>query len=129
MSEPDFSLDFLDQEVTPDSAWSNKRIAVRYLRNDIRAAVKVRSLWFPRLFPVVLRDVSSRGAAVLSEKKLGKNKRICLYLLFNDGKRFDIGGTVVYCDRENGRYGIKFDNIDEPLANHLLHTQTDLQFS
>lgn len=129
MSEPDFSLDFLDQEVTLDSAWPNQRSAVRYLRTDIRAAVKVRSLWFPRLFPVKLRDVSSRGAAVFSEKKLGKNKRICLYLLFDDGKRFAIDAVVVYCDHENGRYGIKFDKLDWPLADHLLHTQTDLHFS
>ncbi|MCQ8117109.1 PilZ domain-containing protein [Methylomonas rosea] len=129
MSEPDFSLDFLDQEVTIDSSWSNKRSAVRYLRNDIRAAVKVKSIWFPRLFPVVLRDVSSRGAAIFSEKKLGKNKRIFLYLLFSDGTRFDIAALVVHCDRENGRYGIKFDNIEKHLAEHLLHTQTDLLFS
>ncbi|OQW79868.1 MAG: hypothetical protein BVN35_00330 [Proteobacteria bacterium ST_bin11] len=129
MSEPDFSLDFLDQEVTIDSSWSNKRSAVRYRRNDIRAAVKVKSLWFPRLFPVVLRDVSSRGAAIFSEKKLGKNKRICLYLLFNDGVRFDIQAAVVHCDHENSRYGIKFDNIEKSLAEHLLHTQTDLLFS
>ncbi|AMK78724.1 MULTISPECIES: PilZ domain-containing protein [Methylomonas] len=129
MSEPDFSLDFLDQEVTIDSSWSNKRSAVRYLRNDIRAAVKIKSMWFPRLFPVVLRDISSRGAAVFSEKKLSKNKRIFLYLLFNDGRRFDIAALVVHCDRERGRYGIKFDNIEKSLAEHLLHTQTDLLFS
>jgi hypothetical protein len=129
MSEPDFSLDCLDQEVTMDSSWSNKRSAVRYLRNDIRAAIKIHSLWFPRLFPVTLRDVSSRGAAIFSEKKLGKNKHICLYLLFNDGARFDVQAIVVHCDKENGRYGIKFDNVEKPLAEHLLHTQTDLLFS
>ena len=129
MSEPDFSLDFLDQEVTLDSTWSNKRSAVRYLRNDIRAAVKIHSIWFPRLFPVALRDVSSRGAAIFSDKKLGKKKRICLYLLFNDGQRFDVEATVVHTDYVNHRYGIKFASIQKELAEHLLHTQTDLFFS
>ncbi len=128
MSEPDFSLDFLDQEIELDNSWSNKRVAVRYLRNDIKATIKIHSFWYPRLVQVLLRDVSSRGAAVFSEKKLGKNKRICLYLLFKDGSRFDINATVAYCDHENHRYGIKFDNIDKPLAEHLLHTQTELLF-
>lgn len=129
MSETDSSLDFLDQEVKLDNAWFNKRSAVRYLRNDIRAAVKIHSLWFPHLFPVALRDVSSRGAAIFSEKKLRKNKRICLYLLFNDGKRFDIEATVAHSDDVNHRYGIKFTTIERELAEHLLQTQTDLFFS
>lgn len=129
MSEPDHSLDFLDQEVTIDNSWANKRSAVRYMRNDIRAALKIHSLWFPRLFAVALRDISSRGAAVFSDKKLPKNKRICLYLLFSDGTRFDIEALVVHCDPSKGRYGLKFDTVQKSLAEHLLHTQTDLLFS
>lgn len=65
-------MDFLDQEIDLDSEWSNKRTAVRYLRNDIKAAVKVHSLWFPRLFPVLLRDISSRGAAIVTSHKIKK---------------------------------------------------------
>lgn len=67
-------MDFLDQEIDLDSEWSNKRTAVRYLRNDIKAAVKVHSLWFPRLFPVLLRDISSRGAAIVTSHKIKKKK-------------------------------------------------------
>jgi len=129
MSESDFSLDFLDQKVTPDDPWSHKRSAVRYLRDDIKAAIKIRSLWFPRLFPVLLRDISSRGALVASEKKMTKKSRIKLFLLFSDGNRFEIDAVVVHCDHVAHRYGIKFNSTNAALADHILHTQTDLNFS
>lgn len=131
MSETDFPteiFDELDQDIPLDSLWSNKRVAVRYRRNDIKAVVKVRSLFFPRLLPVILHDISSKGAAVISKKKIGKKSRVSLYLLFNDGKRFEIDAIVVYSENTQ-KYGLKFNSYHEALAEHLLHTQTDLTFS
>jgi hypothetical protein len=131
MSENDFPADIfdeLDQEIPLESLWSNKRVAVRYRRHDIKAVVKVRSVIFPRLLPVILHDISSKGAAVISPKKIRKKSRVCLYLLFNDGRRFQIDALVVYSESTQ-KYGLKFDNYHDELADHLLQTQTDLTFS
>ncbi len=131
MSENDFPLeafDDLDKEIELDSLWSNKRVAVRYKRKDIKAVVKVHSLLFPRLQQVVLHDISSKGAAVKSPKKLRKKSRVCLYLLFNDGKRFEVDAVIVYADNSQ-KYGLKFDRYNEALADHLFDSQTDLTFS
>lgn len=136
MSEPDFPPDIfdeLDQEIQLDNLWANKRIAVRYRRNDIKAVIKVHSLFFPRLSQVVLYDISSKGACIHSPKKLNKKTKVCLYLLFNDGKRFEIEAMVVYAEGnpKHGlkKYGLKFESFHNELADHLLHTQTDLTFS
>ncbi|MCQ8181719.1 PilZ domain-containing protein [Methylomonas sp. SURF-1] len=129
MSDSDSSMDFLDQEIDLDSEWSNKRSAVRYLRNDIKAAVKIHSLWFPRLFPVSLRDISSRGAAIVTDQKIKKKSRVSLFLLFSDGRRFQVEAAIVHHDAGSQRYGVKFDSLNSELAEHLLHTQTDLNFS
>lgn len=130
MADTDFPedvFDELDKAIDVDSLLTNKRIAVRYRRSDIKAVVKIRSIFFPRLVPVVLIDISSKGAAIKSSKKLRKNHKICLYLLFNDGGRFAIDGNIAHAERNN-RYGIKFDSYNTALAEHLLHTQTDLEF-
>ena len=132
MSENDFPaeiFDELDQDIPPDSLWSNRRVAVRYRRKDIKAVIKVHSLFYPRLLPVILHDISSKGAAVMSPKtKLNKKSRVCLYLLFDDGKRFEIDAIVVHANNTQ-KYGLKFNSFHEALADHLLHTQTDLTFS
>lgn len=131
MSENDFPLDIfdeLDQDIPLDDLGANKRVAVRYKRKDIKAVVKVHSLLFPRLQPVILHDISSKGASVISEKKLSPKAKVCLYLLFNDGKRFEIEAIVVYVG-DGLKFGLKFKGINQALAEHLLHTQTDLTFS
>ncbi|MDD1621218.1 MAG: PilZ domain-containing protein [Methylococcaceae bacterium] len=131
MSENDFPaeiFDELDRDIPLDSLWSNKRVAVRYRRKDIKAVVKVHSLLYPRLLPVALRDISSRGAAVMSPKKISRKSRVCLYLLFDDGKRFEIEAIVVHASNAQV-YGLKFNSFHEALADHLLHSQTDLTFS
>ncbi len=130
MTDSDFSRDVndeLDREIDMDSSFLNKRIAVRYRRSDIKAVIKINSAFFPRLIPVALIDISSKGAAIQSNKKLKKKARISLYLLFNDGQRFTIDGTVAHTSAAP-RYGIKYDAINPALAEHLLHTQTDLIF-
>lgn len=133
MADSNFSLpdeDELDQEIHLEGALANnKRLAVRYQRHDIKAVIKIHSFLFPRLFPVKLHDISSRGAAIFSKHKLSTKNRVTLYLLFSDGKRFEIASSIVHCESEEHRYGIKFDEHNHPLADHLLLTQTDLHFS
>lgn len=132
MSESDFPLhdhDDLDREINLDADQPNQRMAVRYRRTDLRAAIKVHSLLFPRLFQVALYDISSRGAAVISQDKLSRKSKVSLYLMFPDGERFDVVARVVHCDHKKQRYGLKFDGRHAALAEHLLHTQTDLHFS
>lgn len=130
MSDTDFSNDIfdqLDQEIDIDSSFMNKRVAVRYRRNDIKAVVKVRSLFFPQLIPVILTDISSKGAAIKSNKRLKRHRKICLYLLFVDGTRFAVNGKVAH-NEAAPRYGIKFDHYQNGLADHLLQSQTELHF-
>jgi hypothetical protein len=133
MQDSDFSLDALeelDHQIQVKHALaSNKRVAVRYRRKDIKAVVKIPSLLFPRLVTVALHDISSRGAAVISTQKLINKGKIELFLLFSDGARFDIAAKIIHCESSTLRYGIKFDNANDALAEHLLHTQTDLHFS
>ena len=131
MSENDFQrqmLDDLNLQFPLESLINNKRVAIRYRRTDIKAVIKIHSRIFPRLVQVVLHDISSRVAGVISPKRMQINSKICLYLLFNDGKRFEIDGVIVYSKKAK-MYGLRFDNYQEALAEHLLHTQTDLKFS
>ncbi len=131
MSEIDFqpqAFDDLNLQFPLDSLGNNKRVAIRYRRNDIKAVIKVQSRIYPRLVQVVLHDISSRGAGIISPKKMFKNSRVSLYLLFGDGKRFEIDAVIIYV--KNGKmYGLKFNTYQEELADHLLLTQTDLKFS
>lgn len=124
---PNDVFDQLDQEIDIDSMFSNKRIAVRYRRSDIRAVIKIRSFLFPQLIPVVLTDISSKGAAIKCNKSLKANRKVCLYLLFKDGRRFTIDGNIAHIDAAP-RYGIRFDRYHTDLAEHLLHSQTELHF-
>jgi hypothetical protein len=131
MFESDFPsdiFDLLDQEILLDSLSPNKRVAVRYRRTDIKAVIKIRSLFFPSLVLAQLQNISSRGAAVLCSKKLRKKTKVTLFLLFSDGRRFDINATVVYT-ADVYTYGLKFDHYQKKLADHILLTQTELIFS
>lgn len=124
-SQDDF--DEMDHPIELDSLLLNKRISVRYRRNDIMAMIRTRSLIFPKLFRVNLLDISSKGAAIHSNKKLKLKSRVTFFLQFKDEKRFTISATVVH-NHSAPRYGLKFDLYQGELAEHLLHTQTDLDF-
>lgn len=123
----DVFFDELDQELELDSLLINKRISVRYRRDDIKAVVKTHSVLFPRLIKVLLLDISSKGAAIQCDAKLKLKSRVSFFLQFNDGKRFTIK-AVVANTQSAPRYGLKFDAYQTELADHLLATQTDLQF-
>jgi hypothetical protein len=129
MSNNDFPIDDfdeLDQVIDIDCLLLNNRISVRYRRSDIKIMIKTHSLLFPRLIDANLVDISSKGIAVHSQKKLRVNGRVSIFLQFNDGKRFTVLATV--SNKVAPRYGLKFDNYQTELADYLLATQTDLTF-
>ncbi|MBS3964451.1 MAG: PilZ domain-containing protein [Methylomonas sp.] len=128
MTEKDFPADTLDEDIDLHDLIGNQRLAVRYLRSDIKATLKVANFFYPRLYPIVLRDISSKGAAILCEKKIRKNTTVCLYLLFGDGKRFAIDARVVH-SQAYPVHGLKFCKRNFELAEHLLQTQSDLSFN
>lgn len=130
MADNDFTtdnFDELDHNIELDSLLLNKRISVRYRRNDIKAMIKTHSLFFPQLFRVNLLNISSKGAAIHSDKKLRLKSRVSFFLHFNDGRRFTINATVVH-NHSAPKYGLKFDLYQSDLAEHLLATQTGLEF-
>jgi PilZ domain len=126
-------VDVLGPEFEPDTELiiehlhTNKRTSPRYRRNDIRAVLKIHSFLYPRLQPVVVQNISSRGAAIVSGKPLKANSKVCLYLLFACGKRFNIEARVVHTEAKP-RYGLKFTDNNNDLGEFLLHTQTNLDF-
>jgi hypothetical protein len=130
MSDNDFPtefLDHLDHDIEVDSSFLNKRISVRYRRNDIKAIIRTHSLFFPQMIRVELLDISSKGAAIYCDKKLKLKTRLSFFLLFQDGKRFTID-AIVANTQAAPRYGVKFNHYQTELADHLLATQTDLLF-
>jgi hypothetical protein len=129
MSNNDFPIDDfdeLDQVIDIDCLLLNNRISVRYRRSDIKIIIKTHSLLFPRLIDAKLVDISSKGIAIHSQKKLRVNSRVSIFLQFNDGKRFTVLATV--SNKTIPRYGLKFDSYQTELADYLLATQTDLTF-
>lgn len=120
-------FDELDRVIELDDSVVNKRISVRYRRNDIKAKLKLRGLFSSREMPVELLDISSKGAAIRSDEKLKLKKRVILSVQFTDQKSFNIDAKVVHV-QDASRYGLKFERYQGDLAEHLLETQTDLEF-
>ena len=120
------NIDELDQVIDIDCLLLNNRISVRYRRSDIKVMIRTQSLLFPRLIDASLVDISSKGIAIHSQKKLRVNGRVSIFLQFYDGKRFTVLATV--SNKVAPRYGLKFDTYQTELADYLLATQTDLTF-
>ena len=108
---------------------TNRRQSIRYIRNDIGATVQVRYRFFPvqREFLVELLDIGSSGALIAAYAGLPVGKKILLTLHFPDHQTFKILGTLVRT-AETGllHYGVKFDRIDNDMAEHLVKTQKEL---
>ncbi|MDP3334814.1 MAG: hypothetical protein Q8S55_22930, partial [Methylococcaceae bacterium] len=89
-----FDIDFSDAPIT------NKRVATRYIREDIAASV-CKISWFNFGFRfnkdifVELIDISSKGVLIATSQKLPINKKITLTLTCEDLKRFIIQAKVV----------------------------------
>lgn len=118
--------------------YKNKRTSVRYVRKDITVFMSQPDIFgsyslfgYSRAVRVRLLDISSRGVliAVPLKIKLKINQKIKLTLIFNSNKKFEISATVMRQLFE-GRcfFGIKFNEVNDELADHLLESQTELVF-
>jgi hypothetical protein len=106
------------------------RKAVRYGRSDIKASLCSKSIFrSSKPFEIELLDISTRGAHIVSKRKLSVNTAFTLKIAFNGGKAFDIAGKVIHkkSSREDS-YGFQFDVYNDGLGDYLLNTQTDLIF-
>lgn len=125
--------DWFNQEVLNPSK-TNERKSTRYLRNDIGVTVRQIGLFNFGIFkhqdsPVKLLDISSRGILVATKQKLAINSNISVKIRFPDFKEFELPCTVVRKSGEETQiYGIKFDSVNNKLANYLLKTQKKLTF-
>lgn len=123
---------YLEQEQTDDSdeALVNRRLAVRYLRDDIIVVVKQFSLFKWRILPQVqLIDISSKGAYICSSTKLQLKNKLLMVFAFEDGKQFRAHGKIIYNNpKETYCYGIKFDQFEHALGDHLVKSQRQLIF-
>ncbi len=125
----DYDLDFSKVKVP------NRRIGVRYVREDIAASVCKISIYFfgfgfSKDIIVELIDISSKGVLISTNKKLRINKKITLTLKFEDNKTFTLKAKII---REvlgvpHNQYGIKFDRLSNELGDYLLETQRKLVF-
>ncbi|PKM36127.1 MAG: hypothetical protein CVV06_12675 [Gammaproteobacteria bacterium HGW-Gammaproteobacteria-10] len=115
---------------TDDTIQDNGRRSVRYVRNDIQVALIAKNLLgIDKKTQAQLQDISSKGLRVSAEEKLSINKKITVVLKFTDGRRFNIKAKVVRQSSSNKfDYGIKFEERQNDLGDHLLETQTDLLF-
>ncbi len=121
------------QDLT-ESLPDNRRKSTRYVRYDI--GVTVRKISFFNFsfikdweISVKLVDISSRGVLISSPMRLEINKKINLIIRFSDFTEFEVPGTIVRkSPGDANAYGVKFDRINEGLADHLLSTQRKLKF-
>lgn len=115
---------------TDDTIQDNGRRSVRYVRNDIQVALITKNLLgIDKKIQAQLQDISSKGLRVSAEEKLSINKKITVALKFKDGRRFNMKAKVVRQSSSNKLdYGIKFEERQNDLGDHLLETQTDLLF-
>jgi PilZ domain len=112
----------------------NRRLGIRYIRNDIGTTIRKTGLFHFSLrathdISVKLVDISSRGVLVATNIKLPINTKVFLTIRFADFKEFEIPGKVVR--KSEGAvviYGIKFDSLNNDLADNLLATQRRLSF-
>jgi len=108
----------------------NNRMATRYIREDIKASVYVKTfLGFGKTVNVELLDITSKGVLVTTDEKLSMNKKINLTLKFDTGKTFDIKAKIVrHAASAKNEYGIQFDAYNNELGDYLLETQDKLIF-
>lgn len=109
----------------------NKRISPRYVRDDIVVVLcePASSFSSKEVFMgfVKLNDIASRGISFFSEQYLVSQKKIVLYFRFQTDRTFRINATVVYrLNTKPYQYGVKFDEENSELAEHLLETQKKL---
>jgi hypothetical protein len=111
----------------------NKRVAPRYIRDDIVVALcETTHLSFGKEFFidfVKLNDITSRGLSFSSLHHIAVNKKIVINLRFNTAVTFKIPASIIYrINTSPYQYGVKFDYDNQKLSDHLLETQSKLVF-
>ena len=116
-----------------ESNIKNKRVAPRYVRDDIVVALCELTTFFNKeifIEFVKLNDISSRGLSISSSQNFAVQKKVILNLHFQTGRTrtFKISATIVYKLNTSTayNYGVKFDEDNHDLADHLLDTQRKL---
>jgi len=123
-------IDNLSGPVISNDLEANRRITVRYVREDIKASLSnVKIHLFGPPLTIQLLDLSTKGALISSDKKIRKNKKLTLVLEFEDNRTFEIEARIVRLDAFiPNTYGIKFNKYNDELGDYILKTQTDLIF-
>ncbi len=111
----------------------NKRVATRYIRDDIIVVLcEITALSFGKeifIDFVKLNDITSRGMSFSSPHHITVHKKIVLNLKFYSEVAFKIPATIVYRSKKSPhQYGVKFDCDYAELSDHLLETQRTLVF-
>ena len=133
-SPPKHTVDNWFNRGAPAPFKVNRRMGIRYIRNDIGVSVRKIGVFNFSFranhgISVKLVDISSRGALIATNIKLPVNKKVSLTIRFADFKEFQIPGKVAR--KSQGAvliYGIKFDHLNNGLADYLLATQRKLTF-
>jgi PilZ domain len=119
---------------SPKSSTINQRKSTRVIRKDIGVTLRQTGLLSFKFFknndlPVKPIDISSRGILIETDMRLSLNKKVLLIIRFADFKEYEIPSTVVRKSTGDSKiYGIKFDSVNNRLANKLLRTQKKLTF-
>jgi hypothetical protein len=111
----------------------NKRIATRYMRDDIAVALcEITPFSFGKevfIDFVKLNDITGRGISFFSTQQIPVNKKVILNLRFHSDMTFKINATIIYRSNVSPyQYGIKFDHDHRELSDHILDTQRTLVF-
>ncbi len=121
---------FMNGQNDHDSAKArrNVRKAVRYIRKDIKAALTHYKFFrFNKLHKVKLHDLSSTGALISTDLKIPLQRKVTFIVQFKDRKRYMVRSKVVRRVNYSAMlYGLKFENSNTRLADHILETQTEL---
>jgi hypothetical protein len=125
----DYDIEIFGDQLAEQKT-KNRRIAIRYVRNDITATL-IQSNFFnvKKTTSVRLIDVSSKGAAIQCDTSLTLKKQVILELLFKDDQVFKIPAFIIHKTNEkNTDYGLKFVRFNNELGDYLLSSQNDLVF-
>lgn len=130
--KPD-SDDWLNKDQKPPFK-TNRRKSTRYIRNDIGVTIRKSGMFDFNFLSnldssVKLIDISSRGVQIATNIHFPLNQKISLTIRFFDFKEFQIPSKVMRKKMGDLQiYGIKFDQVNNDLANYLLKTQRKLKF-
>jgi len=82
------------------------RKQVRYERNDIDVVFKKTPVFFNRVQPVKIINISKQGIAIFSNLELKTNNHLEITLCFIKGERFFLNGQVVHAfnKQSNSQY-------------------------